>query len=133
MLTMATMRITALMNIYYNSTMLIIGRRYFSLSSAEKLIKTNRKKVVDLTAYPPVIYCMNLLNLFLIFEEKIRNFGIVAHVDHGKSTLADRLLELTGIVDKSTHDSQMLDKLQVERERGITVKAQSCTMFHKVL
>ncbi|OZC12813.1 GTP-binding protein LepA family protein [Onchocerca flexuosa] len=116
MLTMATMRITALMNIYYNSTMLIIGRRYFSLSSAEKLIKTNRKKVVDLTAYPP---------------EKIRNFGIVAHVDHGKSTLADRLLELTGIVDKSTHDSQMLDKLQVERERGITVKAQSCTMFHK--
>ncbi|EJW71396.1 hypothetical protein WUBG_17696 [Wuchereria bancrofti] len=75
---------------------------------------------------------MHKLNLFLILEEKIRNFGIVAHVDHGKSTLADRFLELTGAVEKSNHASQMLDKLQVERERGITVKAQSCTMFHKV-
>ncbi|VDM12445.1 unnamed protein product [Wuchereria bancrofti] len=85
----------------------------------EKLRKTNRKKVIDLAAYPPSI------------TKKIRNFGIVAHVDHGKSTLADRFLELTGAVEKSNHASQMLDKLQVERERGITVKAQSCTMFHK--
>ncbi|KAM3721294.1 Translation factor [Dirofilaria immitis] len=115
MLAVRNTRITTLMNTNYSGTMLIIGRRYFS-SSAEKLGKVNRKKVVDLSAYSP---------------EKIRNFGIVAHVNHGKSTLADRLLELTGVVDKSSHANQMLDKLQVERERGITVKAQSCTMFHK--
>lgn len=53
------------------------------------------------------------LSRSLTFEEKIRNFGIVAHVDHGKSTLADRLLELTGVVDRSNHANQMLDKLQV--------------------
>ncbi|MFH4977790.1 hypothetical protein AB6A40_004499 [Gnathostoma spinigerum] len=62
--------------------------------------------------------------------DKIRNFGIVAHVDHGKSTLADRILEITGVVDKN-HEHQLLDKLKVERERGITVKAQTCSMVYK--
>ncbi len=65
--------------------------------------------------------------------DRIRNFCIVAHVHHGKSTLADRLLELTGVVEVGAEQTQMLDKLQVERERGITVKAHTCSMVYKVL
>lgn len=61
----------------------------------------------------------------------IRNFSVIAHVDHGKSTLSSRLLEMTGTIPTLAKSSQILDKLQVEQERGITVKAQTCSMIYQ--
>jgi GTP-binding protein LepA len=88
-----------------------------SYASARDALKEERPPTADELAAIP--------------RERTRNFSIIAHVDHGKSTLADRLLELTGAIKRDGSNKQVLDTLPVERRRGITVKAQAVSILHR--
>ena len=91
-------------------------RSYSTTVDAEQKSRTLKVKNIDLKPFT---------------SDKIRNFCIVAHVDHGKSTLSDRFLEETGLFTREEQIEQFTDKLQVEKERGITVKSTTVSLIHK--
>lgn len=92
------------------------ARSYSTADDVQPRTRTLKVKSIDLKEFT---------------SDKIRNFCIVAHVDHGKSTLSDRFLEETGLVSREEQIEQFTDKLQVEKDRGITVKSTTVSLIHK--